>query len=142
MPEYAPGGRAKGFTASVILKLRRGDFITEGSGDNKVIVGHTIKYNVEKNKTAVPQRVGEFDMYCDDDNSAGIKSGYCDIYLSIIMEALSFDLIERSGAYFYLAKDSSKKFQGKDKLIDYLKSEPNTILELQNEIMDLLSKTK
>ena len=141
-PEYAPGGRAKGFTASVILKLRRGDFITEGSGDNKVIVGHTIKYNVEKNKTAVPQRVGEFDMYCDDDNSAGIKSGYCDIYLSIIMEALSFDLIERSGAYFYLAKDSSKKFQGKDKLIDYLKSEPNTILELQNEIMDLLSKTK
>lgn len=141
-PEYAPGGRAKGFTASIILKLRRGDFITEGTADNKVIVGHTIKYNVEKNKTAVPQRVGEFDMYCDDDNSAGIKSGYCDIYLSIIMEALSFNLIERSGAYFYLAKDSSKKFQGKDRLIDYLKSEPNIILGLQNEIMDLLSKTK
>lgn len=141
-PEYAPGGRAKGFTASIILKLRRGDFITEGSGDSKVIVGHTIKYNVEKNKTAVPQRVGEFDMYCDDNNSAGIKSGYCDIYLSIIMEALSCDLIERSGAYFYLAKDPSNKFQGKDNLINYLKSEPNIILELQNEIMDLLSKTK
>ena len=140
-PEYAPGGRAKGFTASVILKLRRGDFITEGTGDNKVIVGHTIKYNIEKNKTAVPQRVGEFDMYCDD-NNAGIPKGYCDVYLSIIMESMSFNLIERSGSYFYLAKDPSNKFQGKDALINYLKENPSLIEELESEITDLLNKTK
>ena len=140
-PEYAPGGRSKGFTASVILKLRRGDFITEGSGDNKVVVGHTIKYNIEKNKTAVPQRVGEFDMYCEE-NSNGIKKGFCDIYLSIILEAMSFNLIERGGSYFYLAKDPDNKFQGKDNLINHLKEHPELIEELEEEISDLINKTK
>lgn len=139
--EFAPGGRAKGFAASVVLKLRRGDFITEGTGDSKVIVGHTIKYNLEKNKTSVPQRVGEFDMYCDF-NKNGIKKGFCDVYLSIILEAISFNLIERGGSYFSFAKDKSLKFQGKDKLIEYLRDNPGMIEELQTEITDLLNKTK
>ena len=78
-------------------------------------------------------------MYSDSNNSANIKRGFCDVYLSIILEAIDFNLISRSGAYFYLTSNPDNKFQGKDNLIKYLKDNPDIIKGLEKEIIDLVS---
>lgn len=137
--EFAPGGKAKDFAQSLCIKFRKGDIITEGTGENKVAVGQTVKFKVEKNKTFPSGKQGEFDMYSEE-NSAGVKKGFCDIYMSIILEAKSFGLIERAGSYFYLTSDPTNKFQGQEKLIDYLMDNPEIIESMKDEILSIANK--
>lgn len=142
-PEFLPGGRAWGFYNSVDLRLRRGDWITEGKGDNKEFVGQVVKFKVEKNKTYKRMQSGEFDFYFAN-NNAGIEESFNDNFKSIVMLGIEYELIEQGGAWFYLNKGhkNEMKFQGVTKLLDYLRENPHLVEEMKNTILQLDSASK
>jgi recombination protein RecA len=139
--EFAPGGRSKNYAASAVIKLRRGEWIAEGKGDNKGIVGSIIKFKVEKNKTYKNMQVGQFDFYTDSDNAAGVKALSIDTYKEITQASIEYGLISRNGGWFTL-QDGETKFQGVEKLIEYFRENPEQIKEYETHILDLLTKTE
>ena len=140
--EYTPGGRAIGYTASVDLRLRKGDWITNGSGNNKCFVGQVVKYKIEKNKTYKRMQTGEFDFYYDE-NDLDIPVGHNDNFKSIVQLGIERGLIERGGAWFFLNKGTEHevKFQGQDNLIAYLRANDGLVEDIKNIILDIDSKT-
>lgn len=137
-PEYTPGGRAKDFTASVDIRLRRGDWIAEGKGENKCIVGQVVKFKIEKNKTYKRMQTGEFDFYFDE-NDAGVNKSSNDNVKSIIQEAVAYGLITRAGAWFYLNDNpkEDEKFNGLSKLVDFLRTREDLIESYKDQILEL-----
>lgn len=134
--EYAPGGRSKDFAQSVCIKFRKGDAIVEGSKTTGKKVGQVIKFKVEKNKTFPAGKDGQFDMYSEE-NEHNIPKGFCDVNMSAILEAMSFGIIERRGAYFFFADDRDNKFQGQEKLFDYLDEHPEKVEEIKEEVLEI-----
>lgn len=128
---YTPGGRAKGFTASVDLRLRRGDWISEGTGSNKEIVGQVVKFKIEKNKTYKRMQTGEFDFYFSE-NEAGIPEGFNDNMKEVILNAVLYDVIKRKGAYYTYG---DLQFKGSANLIETLKNDTALVEDLKKEVM-------
>lgn len=129
-PEYSPGGRAKGFTASVELRFRTGDWIYEGKGQDKKPVGQVVKYKITKNKTYARMRSGEFDFYFEE-NEAGVPKSYVDNQKEIVVLGYKYNVIERSGGWF---KYNSEKYQGLDSIISALKEQPHLLGEIREKI--------
>ncbi len=140
-PEYTPGGRAKDFASSIDLRLRRGDWLAEGSGENKEIVGQVTKFKIEKNKTYKRMQSGEFDFYFAE-NSVGISPLHNDNFKSVILESVAWGLIERGGAWYYLDRASDLKFQGVDNLLSYLKDSPVWVEKLNGLLLDIVKREK
>ena len=132
-PEYAPGGMAKKFMASVFMLLRRGDWISEGTAERKKIVGQVVKFKIEKNKTYKRMQTGEFDFYFAD-NKAGVRRLYNDNISEVIALAVEWDVIQRKGAWFYY-KD--QKYQGLEKAVEDLSSRPEVMEEIKQQVLEL-----
>lgn len=141
-PSYAPGGRSIGFTASVDIHMRKGDWIVEGTGVDKEIVGQVVKFKVEKNKTFKRMQTGEIDFYLDSNNSAGIPSGFYDNFKAIIIEAVDWGVIDKGGAWFFLDKETPNemKFQGLQSLINYLRENPDYVNVLEERVLKIVKK--
>ncbi len=135
-PEYTPGGRAKGFTCSVDIRFRRGDWIKQGDGNDKEIVGQVVKFKIEKNKTYKRMQSGEFDFYFSE-NTAGIPVSYNDTEKEVIVCAVEYNVIERAGAWF---KYGDKKFQGLSNLVSALKDDPKMMEELKEKVLYLSTR--
>lgn len=133
-PEYTPGGRAKGFTASVDLRLRRGDWISEGTGENKEIVGQVTKFKIEKNKTSQRMRTGEFDYYFTPDNSAGVPENHYDTIKDIIVCAVTWGIIERGGAWYNYGDN---KYKGLDALVEALRNDSELLEQMTQDIKEV-----
>ena len=119
-PNYAPGGKAKEYFSSVNIRLRKGDWISEGTGQDKEIVGQVVKYLIPKNKTYKRMQTGEFDFYFAE-NSAGVAPAHNDNIKEIIMLALTYGVIERRGAWFYISE--TDKYNGTAPLVEALKND-------------------
>lgn len=132
-PEYSPGGNAKKFFSSVNLRFRRGDWIIEGKGEDRQVVGQVVKFKIEKNKTYKRMQTGEFDFYFAD-NSAGVRSLFNDNFKEIVMLAVEWGIVERRGAWFNY---NENKYQGLDALIKDLKEHPETVESIKQQILEL-----
>lgn len=120
-PETTTGGKALKFYASVRIEIRKADTLKDGSD----IVGNHVKAKVVKNKVAPPFKVAEFDiMY-----GTGISNMGCVLDLAVENE-----FVQKSGSWF--SYNDEKIGQGRDKAMDFLKSNPEIFKELDAKIRE------
>lgn len=132
MPEFEGGGRAIGFASSLTIRLRRGDWITVGTGQNKAIIGQQVKFKINKSKVSVPQRTGMWDVYLDDGGT--VPKGHIDTFKETVIEAIAYGIIERSGAWYYY---EDLKENGVDNLVKMLRDTPKVYEEIREKTMNL-----
>ena len=118
-PETTPGGKALKFYASVRIDVRRMDALKDADG----IMGNRTKAKIVKNKLAPPFKQAEFDIVFGE----GISQEGC-----IIDMGVQYDVIAKSGAWF--SYNGDKVAQGREKMRDYLKNNPEKAKEIENKI--------
>jgi recombination protein RecA len=128
-PLTTPGGKALKFYSSIRVHIKNGEILRD-TGKN--IIGKEVRFETKKNKTYKPFQVGTFKFY---------YTGGIDNEESVVQYAVVYELIRQSGAWFYFGEgDKEEKFQGKEKLVEYLKSKPKILAKLQKDIAAIVKK--
>ena len=120
-PETTPGGRALKFYSSVIIDVRKGEPIKEGTEQ----IGNRTKIKIKKNKVAPPFKECEFDLIF----GQGISR-----MSEVIDIAVELDIIKKSGSWF--SYDGNKLGQGREKVKAILKDNPDMLKEIEEKIMN------
>jgi recombination protein RecA len=118
-PETTTGGNALKFYASVRMDIRRTGAIKNGDE----VIGNETKVKVVKNKVAPPFREAHFDILYGE----GISREGEVIELGVLHK-----IVEKSGAWY--AYKGEKIGQGKDKAREFLRSNPELALEIENKV--------
>lgn len=119
-PETTTGGNALKFYASVRLDVRKIESISKSEDE---IVGNRIRVKVVKNKVAPPFKKVELDLMFDE----GIS------YVGSVLDAaLKYGMIEKSGSWYSL--NGEKIGQGRDKTLEYLKSNQELTKQLSDKL--------
>ena len=121
-PEVTPGGRALKFYSSVRIDLRRIESIKQQS----VIVGNRVRAKVVKNKVAAPFRVAEFDIMFKQGIS---REG------DLVDLGVTHGILKKSGAFY--SWDETRLGQGRENSKDFLRSNPEMALSLENRIRQI-----
>lgn len=118
-PETTPGGRALKFYSSVIIDVRKGDVIKDGTD----VIGSRTKIKVKKNKLAPPFKECEFDIiYGKGISRVG----------EVLDMAVELDIVNKSGAWFSF--DGQKLGQGRDNVKKTLESNEELMKEIEKRI--------
>ena len=117
-PETTPGGKALKYFASLRLDIRKADALKGDGG----IIGNRTKCKVVKNKVAPPFKVAEFDIIYGE----GISQEGC-----LIVE---YGILSKSGSWFNYNDD--KLAQGREKLREHLRQNPELKSELESKIRE------
>ena len=118
-PETTPGGKALKFYASVRIDVRKADALKDSEG----IMGNKTKAKIVKNKLAPPFKTAEFDILYGE----GISQEGC-----IIDLGCNCGVIAKSGAWF--SYEGEKVAQGREKMRDWLKANPEKSKEIEMKI--------
>ena len=119
--ETTTGGKALKFYSSVRIDVRRTESLKDGSD----VIGNHVKAKIVKNKVAPPFKVAEFDiMY-----GTGISSLGCLIDLGV-----QNGFIQKSGSWF--SYNDEKIGQGREKAIEFLRSNPSIADEIDAKIRE------
>lgn len=121
-PETTTGGRALKFYSTVRLDVRRVDTLKNGND----VIGSRTRVKVVKNKVAPPFKQAEFDiMY-----GTGVSHEGCLVDLGA-----DLDVISKSGAWY--SYGDQRLGQGKEKVKDYLRENPELAKEIEAKIRAL-----
>jgi recombination protein RecA len=135
-PIVTPGGKGKEFAASIIIGIRRGDWIAE-EGDAKKFVGHEIHFKTEKNKCSPPKKAGVFDFYFSACHP--FEAGAVDNEKSILLYGVEKFIIERSGSIYSY---KGQKFKGKEELLEYFKGHPKEVEDIKQQLLQITPRLK
>lgn len=127
------GGQAVKFFSSTIIKLWSSESenqaikgrIAVGDKFIESKVGRVVNWHVDFNKTSVPFAGGSYDFYFDGD-AIGI-----DKVADLIDTAELTGVIEKGGAWYTVL---GERFQGRAKVVEYLKANPDKLKELEEKI--------
>lgn len=119
-PETTPGGRALKFYASVIIDVRKGEAIKNGTE----LIGSRTKIKIKKNKVAPPFKECEFDIIFGKGIS---RTG------EVLDMAVELDVIKKSGAWF--SYNGNKLGQGRDNVKKALEENPELMKEIEEQVM-------
>ncbi len=125
--ETTTGGNALKFYASVRLDIRR--ITTLKDGDN--MIGNRTRVKVVKNKVAPPFKKAEFDLMYGKGIS---KEG------EILDYGVEFGIVDKSGSWFSYGK--TRLGQGREKVKDFLNSNPDVLSEIESKIRTKLGMIK
>lgn len=118
-PETTTGGNALKFYASVRIDIRRIGAIKK----DKEVVGNRTRVKVVKNKVAPPFKTVEFDiMYGEGVSKLG----------EIIDLAEQLKIVKKSGSWY--SYGDTKLAQGREKVIELLRDNPDLADELEQQI--------
>ena len=117
-PETTTGGNALKFYASVRIDIRRTEAIKNGSE----VIGNRTRAKIVKNKVAPPFKEAEFDIIYGE----GISK-----VSEIIDLGVKLELIDKAGAWFTV---NGERIQGKDKVKEYLESNPEVADKIEADI--------
>jgi len=126
-PEVTTGGRALKFYASVRIDIRRVEAIKDGAN----IIGNRTRAKVVKNKMAPPFKEAEFDIMFGEGIS---KEG------NILDAAVDFDIVKKGGAWY--SYEGERLGQGRDKVKEYMKANPEFTQMLYDMIMAKIKEQK
>lgn len=119
-PETTPGGRALKFYASVIIDVRKGEAIKNGTE----LIGSRTKIKIKKNKVAPPFKECEFDIIFGKGIS---RTG------EVLDMAVELDVIKKSGAWF--SYEGNKLGQGRDNAKKALEENPEIMKEVEEKVL-------
>src|SRR5262245_64011754 len=118
-PEATTGGRARKFSASVRVDIRRIGAIKDGD----TVVGGRTRVKIVKNKVAPPFREAEFDvMYGEGISREG----------DLIDQGVERRLIEKSGTWF--SYEGERLGQGRENAKAFLKQNPEMAASLEQKL--------
>jgi recombination protein RecA len=127
------GGQAVKFFSSTIIKLWSSESENQAIkgkvavGDKLIEskVGRVVNWHVDFNKTSAPFAGGSYDFYFDGE-SIGI-----DKVADVVDTAEFIGVIEKGGAWYTVL---GERFQGRAKVVEYLKQNPEKMKELEQKI--------
>lgn len=124
-PEVTTGGRALKFYSSVRMDIRRIETLKKGTD----MIGNRTRAKIVKNKMAPPFKTAEFDiMYGEGISREG----------DILDMAVELDIIKKSGSWFSYGEE--RLGQGRDKVKEYLKENPEFADAVEQKIRDHFAK--
>jgi len=130
------GGMAVKFFSSTVIKLwsseAEANAIKAGVkvGD-KIIeqkVGRPVNWIIDYNKLGPPNLSGQYDFYYQGDILGVDEVG------EILDNAEIMGAVQRGGAWYTIGEE---RFQGRNKALEYLRNNPNIILELKEKILNV-----
>ena len=124
-PEVTTGGRALKFYSFVRMDIRRIETLKKGTD----MIGNRTRAKIVKNKMAPPFKTAEFDiMYGEGISREG----------DILDMAVELNIIKKSGSWFSYGEE--RLGQGRDKVKEYLKENPEFADAVEQKIRDHFAK--